>query len=176
MNNKFPDFHSIFDLDILQGKLYWKKRLSQRVQIGKEAGYYTHEYKCVCIQGVNYRIHRIIWYMTYGYMPINDIDHINGNRSDNRLKNLRECTRRENTQNKECHRNGKLVGTHYKKPEFKGKKSIRPICKPWQASIQINGKRIYLGRYFTEQEAHQAYVKSLLTNLKNSSDYHFLTT
>ena len=79
------------------------------------------------------------------------IDHINGVRCDNRLENLRIVTSRENSQNKVCHRQGKLVGTSLRN---KG----RNLKKPWQSAIKINGKRKSLGYFATELEAHQTYM------------------
>lgn len=79
------------------------------------------------------------------------IDHINGVRCDNRLDNLRIVTSRENSQNKVCHRQGKLVGASLRN------KGIN-LKKPWQSAIKINGKRKSLGYFATELEAHQTYM------------------
>jgi hypothetical protein len=43
--------------------------------------------------------HRLVWFVTYGKFPNGDIDHLNGDRSDNRIENLRDVTRRANLQN-----------------------------------------------------------------------------
>lgn len=77
------------------------------------------------------------------------IDHINGNPLDNRKKNLRICTHRENMQNKHIHRHGKLYGGYFRKDISK-----------WAAQININKKNIPLGYFKTEYEAHQAYMKA----------------
>jgi hypothetical protein len=146
------DFHELFDLDLKNGTLYWKKRLSQRAKIGDKAGFLDENgYYIVGIKGKKYPVHRIIWQLINGKEPLK-IDHINGDRSDNRFCNLREVTHRENTQNKKCHREGKLVGVTY-----------RPINKnnKWQAQIQIEGKRIYLGCFPTQIQAHHAYLSAL---------------
>lgn len=138
----------LFDYDQKTGKLYWKKRLSQRAKIGSQAGYMRLGYVCIGIENTHYSAHRIVWIMHYGYNPKLDIDHINGDRSDNRLENLREISRRKNTQNKKCHREGKVVGVCYR-PNNKHNK--------YQAQIQMDGRRIYLGCYPTEKLASQAY-------------------
>jgi hypothetical protein len=106
-------------------------------------------YATVCVLGVTQKYHRVCWLLAHG--EIDDelsIDHENGNRTDNRLVNLRLGTTRENDQNKECHRNGKLCGCYWEKESEK-----------WKAQIVINGKNKYLGRFNTEQEAHEAYQK-----------------
>jgi len=94
--------------------------------------------------------HRIAWLLAHG--DIDDglkIDHINGNRTDNRLCNLRLVTARENQQNFECHRDGRLVGAYWNKAKEK-----------WRSQIYINGEQRYLGSFSTEQEAHQAYLNA----------------
>jgi hypothetical protein len=83
-----------------------------------------------------------------------NIDHINGIRNDNRLSNLRVVTTRENNQNLECHRNGKLVGANFDK-----RMSNSP--RPWRAQIKINGKCSNLGAYATEAEANKAYMEKV---------------
>tara|TARA_R110002096_G_scaffold279632_2_gene473836 strand:- start:384 stop:872 length:489 start_codon:yes stop_codon:yes gene_type:complete len=81
------------------------------------------------------------------------IDHINGNKTDNRLVNLRVVTQRENMQNRKCHRDGKLVGT-----TFSRARGYLPT--PWQSKIVIKGRTNHLGYYATEQLAHNAYMKA----------------
>lgn len=76
------------------------------------------------------------------------VDHINGNTMDNRRANLRVCTYRENSCNRETHRSGKLVGTYRTKH---GK---------YAAQIKIDGALKYIGIYPTEYEAHQAYLEA----------------
>ena len=81
------------------------------------------------------------------------VDHINGDKLDNQKSNLRIVTHRENMQNMKCHRDGKLVGTCRDR-------SRRYTPNPWRASIHINGKRVSLGYFPTEQLAHEAYMKA----------------
>jgi len=91
-------------------------------------------------------LHRLIWLLHYGFFPVKDIDHINGNRSDNRITNLREVTRRENNQNREQHRNGKFIG--YTK---RGKR--------YEARIRINGIQTHIGTYDTPEIASAEYKR-----------------
>jgi hypothetical protein len=111
--------------------------------------------------------HSIVW-MLYNKkdIPANlEIDHINGNKIDNRIDNLRLVTHRKNLQNRKTHRAGKLVGTCYNKIYHNDK-----IYHYWLSQIKINSKRIYLGLYKTEKEAHEAYkiackhIKSYVDN------------
>ena len=82
------------------------------------------------------------------------VDHINGIRDDNRLENLRVGTHRDNDSNKNCHRNGHLVGASYMK-------RTPALYKPWQSYIMFNKKQNHLGYFKTEQEAHERYNLAL---------------
>ena len=79
-------------------------------------------------------------------------DHINGNTYDNRKKNLRNCTQRENIHN------AKLYKTN--KTGYKGV-SINTQYNKYEARIIINGKGIFLGRYKNKRKAFMAYIKKL---------------
>jgi hypothetical protein len=95
------------------------------------------------------QVSRLVVEAFIGPIPKNMfVDHINGDRQDNRVENLRIVTRRQNQQNLEKHRNGKLVGcsqdgTH------------------WRCHILLEGVYHRWGWYTTEQEAHLAYLKKL---------------
>ncbi len=83
------------------------------------------------------------------------VDHINGNRSDNRKKNLRICTRAQNMWNRNANRNKFKVEKHGFKGIVKNKKP--GLIKKWRAGIQVNGAR-YCSRYYkTRKEAALAY-------------------
>lgn len=85
--------HSLFDYK--DGSLYWKVRKAPHVKIGARVGSpEVNGYQTVMVNGRNWRIHRLVFLMQYGYLPKN-IDHINGNRSDNRIENLRAANDNE---------------------------------------------------------------------------------
>lgn len=90
--------------------------------------------------------HRLIWRMVTGD-DIPEIDHRDGNRADNRWKNLRPATRSQNQHNRRCNsRRTGLKGT-----------TKQPLANSYFARIKIEGKPIYLGSFKTEAEAHAAY-------------------
>ena len=91
----------------------------------------------------NIYAHQFAWYYNYGY-SVNEIDHINGIKNDNRICNLRSVTHQQNNWNRV---NAK--GYYYNK-----------IAKKWHVQIQVNKKNIYLGLYNTEQEAHHVYLQA----------------
>jgi hypothetical protein len=99
----------------------------------------------VCgIGGRQYRLHRLAWLYVYGEFPKLELDHINGVRTDNRICNLRECTRSENLQNQRG-----VSGAWQLKKSGK-----------WVAAIGLNKKTKRLGSFHTFDEAHQAYLKA----------------
>lgn len=92
--------------------------------------------------------HRLAWFLTHGVWP-GTLDHINGDRSDNRLANLREVSSRENAQNQRVRatRSGRLPGAHFHKPSGRFKSAIR-----------VDGQQQHLGYFNTEEEASAAYL------------------
>jgi len=83
-------------------------------------------------------VHRLIWLHHHGKFPENQIDHINGIRTDNRITNLRDVTNLENHRNqKQCNKNTSgVMGVVWNKKRQK-----------WQAQISVKKKNIYLGLY-----------------------------
>ena len=104
---------------------------------------YGKGYVRVCLGRSHIRSHRLIWMLHYGYIPI-FLDHINGNKTDNRIENLREVTQRENAQNMQIHREGRPPGIYRRKRTY------------WTC-IEIQDNRVYIGQYTTEKEAASAY-------------------
>ena len=87
--------------------LYWKNvvHLNQSKLIGQKAGsIHSTGYRHITFMGKQHKAHRLIWLYVYGYLP-KEIDHINGDRQDNRLENLREVTRSQNQYNKVIQKN-----------------------------------------------------------------------
>lgn len=129
------------------GKLYWRVGRG-RVRVGDEAGNLQHKgYLRVRIDGKEYQIHRLAWYLTYGRWP-EQIDHINRDRTDNRICNLRVCTTQENRRNSSPrkHSLSKYKGVTWNARDGK-----------WYAQIGLDGKGTYLGYFDTEVEAAKAY-------------------
>lgn len=110
-------------------------------------------YVAVSVDGRLYYAHRLAWLYVHGVWPQN-IDHRNGNRADNKLDNLRECSKSENAQNQKRKTNNRsgFVGVHFDS-----------VTGRWRASIRISGKTTKLGRFDTREEAAAAYAEAKLT-------------
>lgn len=140
----------LFDYD--NGVLRWIEKLSARSQyvIGSAAGFVStqkdSEYRYIKIGGKRYNAANIIWLYHYGVMPDVLIDHINHDKSDNRIENLRLATQKENSRNRSLgvKNTSGVIGVD----KHEGK---------WSARIINNeGKRISLGRFKTFKEAAAA--------------------
>jgi len=116
---------------------------------GSEAGCKeTQGYIRIQVDGAAYRAHRLAWLYLYGFMP-KIIDHINGDRSDNRIENLREANQRINNQNR--------------RPETNNQSGYIGVSKSrnkWRATITDKKKSIHIGVFETKELAYQAYLET----------------
>ncbi len=144
------------------GKLFWLPRPREMFTsdrsfntwnvrfAGAEAFATVHRqgYRCGVIAGEKCLAHRAVWAVHSGRWPENQIDHINGDKTDNRIANLREATHAENLQN--SRRPSRNTSG------FKGVCFDRSRGK-WMARIHADGRDRMLGRFDTPEEAHAAY-------------------
>jgi hypothetical protein len=142
----------VFYYDGHRGVLILRIRTSVSTPAGTVVGNgHDRGYLRTRLDGVTYRVHRLVWLWVYGEWPTGEIDHINGIRNDNRITNLRSVTRNVNNQNlKKAQRNNRssgLLGAYKKKNR-------------WQAQIMINGVGTTLGTFDTPEEAHAAYLQA----------------
>ena len=91
-----------------------------------------------------YLAHRLVWLYIYGVFPPHYVDHKDGDKNNNSFTNLRLATPLENQMNKR-----KMKGKYLK--------GVMKVRNSFQAAIRHNKKKLYLGCFNTEQEAHQAY-------------------
>lgn len=90
----------VLDYNETTGEFTWKVTRSNRAKKGKVAGYKNGQgYWCIKVFGAKYLTHRLAWLYVHGEWPEQEIDHINHDRADNRLCNLRPATRKENSRN-----------------------------------------------------------------------------
>ena len=120
--------------------------------IGKPAGTIdTYGRLLVSKDKRQYFAHRLAWFYVHGVFPDKDIDHINGDHSDNRIENLRLVSHAENMQNHRSARSDSATG-------IIGVMQRNRKRSPWYAEIRLNGKKKYLGSFATKEEAQQAFL------------------
>lgn len=150
MELKHADLLSTLDYDPATG-LFRRKVAQHRRDVGAVAGYLLPSgYVRVSLFHRTYRAHRLAWFYVHGTWPADQLDHIDGNKVNNAIANLREATSSQNAQN-QCdgrpNTASNLLGVSWITER-----------KKWRAQIVVNGKVFYLGRFATEQAAHAAYL------------------
>ena len=141
--------------DYRDGELYWKVRKAKNTKIGDRAGWLCwNGYRQASINGKNYFTHRLIFLFHHGRLP-KEIDHIDGDPSNNTISNLRVATRQENHMNQKKSKsyNGKPTSSKYKGVSWNKEK------QKWTAHIGIDGKLRHLGYFRSEIKAAKAYDK-----------------
>lgn len=130
------------------GSMVWRISTSNRNPVGSEAGtIMANGYRAVTIDGQRHLGHRLAWFYVHGSWP-KELDHINRDRSDNRMVNLRLATRSQNNMNRSARSDNKsgVTGVTWHKQSQK-----------WRATIHKNGKQIQIGMFETIEEAAKAY-------------------
>jgi hypothetical protein len=131
------------------GEFIWIVRPSKAVKNGDIAGVIDKRgYRTIGIKGKIYKAHRLAWLYVHGSLPTGLIDHINGDKSDNKIQNLRDVFADGNSQN-------------IRKPNKRNKSGFLGVIffqNKWRASITVNSKTQWLGDYSTPEEAHAAYL------------------
>lgn len=114
--------------------------------VGEIAGYLhaPSGYWHIMLDYRKYKAHRLVWLYRHGHWPRFQLDHINGNRGDNRLVNLRECTGSQNGMNAKL----KTNNTSGYKGVYWDKANER-----WRPFVAVDGKNRFLGRFKCLQEA-----------------------
>jgi HNH endonuclease/AP2 domain len=138
------ELKSLFSYDPDTGVIRWIAKGKGMIK-KKAAGTLLHSgYLGICVGPKRWQAHRIAWALHHGTWPKDQIDHINGVKTDNRICNLREAT---NSQN------GKNLGlSKANKSGVKGV-SFENYTQRWKASIKVENKTISLGRFNSIEDA-----------------------
>lgn len=133
----------VLSYDAETGIFTWKSYRSRQARAGGNAGTVNAKngYAYIGVERKRYLAHRLAWFYTHGKWPIDDIDHIDGVRTNNRIGNLREATRAQNLANTP----GRKVtpkGVHFMKNRG-----------TWNAKLANK----HIGAYRTMEEAAEAY-------------------
>jgi len=148
-------------LEYRDGKLFWKVSRG-RIKIGSEAGrLISSGYKQVGFKGKVYLQHRLIWVM-HGNDPVDCLDHIDGDRLNNRIENLRPATKTENNWNAIL----KITNTSGIKGVTWNKNRT---C--WQGHVGYKGKQHHVGCFKNKEECAKA-VKEFREKLHGDFTNH----
>jgi hypothetical protein len=146
------ELRELLHYDSDTGRLVWKERPislfpsrnAWRRWNGKHAGKEAFTalddkgYKQGNVLGRHYKAHRVIWALHYGSAPDGHIDHINHDKADNRISNLRDVAKRTN---------------HLNLSRRAGPMGVGRFRQRWRARIMVNYREVHLGTFDTEQEA-----------------------
>jgi hypothetical protein len=136
------ELREVFSYDPERGALYWKVDSGARARAGMRAGTLgigkTLRYQLVKYEGQQYYTHKVIWALHHGLWASGEVDHIDGDRTNNSVTNLREVTHAENTRNA--------------RRRSDNRSGINGVCweekkNRWRVQIGKNGRIHQVGRY-----------------------------
>ena len=131
------------DTGVFTRKLYVRGH-----KVGEVVGFDWNGYRGIKLDGKGYQAHRLAWLYVYGEHPKHEVDHINCNKMDNRIANLRDIPKNKNRENQIApYKNNKL-----------GVQGVSMHRGKYKAQIQIAGVVTYLGVHETLEAAKQAYI------------------
>jgi hypothetical protein len=153
------ELHELLNYDPETGVFTWRNDVMAGPQGGairKRAGDVAggidgYGYRLICTKQRRFRAHRLAWLYMTGEWPANDVDHINGDRIDNRWCNLRAATRAENLRNTKPHKDGStgFKGVYWDKRQ-----------RRYYSQIMVSGKVFWLGSFKCPTAAHFAYSRA----------------
>lgn len=132
----------VLDYDPDTGEFSWMDSRPRSPGCLNAAGYWV-----IGIGERGYYAHRLAWFYVYGEWPKRHLDHINRNKKDNRIVNLREATPSQNQTNTVARGASGLKGAYWHEKR-----------KKWYSKIGFSGKLYHLGYYSSKEEAHQAWA------------------
>jgi hypothetical protein len=135
------------------GKFTWLANRGTRARAGHEAGSLSNGYVTIKLQGKVHKAHRLAWLYMTGAWPVMSIDHIDGDKANNKFSNLRDVSRSANLQNQIRPQAGNRAGAL----------GVTPHRSGFQARIQTGKTQKYLGTFQTAEQAHAAYLDAKRT-------------
>jgi hypothetical protein len=140
----------LISYDLETGRFTWLVSSCVRAA-GTEAGsIHASGYKVIRIGGMHYFGHHLAWLLHYGRWPVGSVDHINLDKVDNRISNLREATPPQ-----------QIGNTRVRKDSRSGIKAVTQVMSGrWRARIRVAGKERHLGTFDTAEQATAAYSAS----------------
>ena len=143
------DLRAALQYDPALGDFVWRVARGTR-KAGKPAGCnHCDGYWTIKIKGLSFLAHRLAWLYVYGIWPLHEVDHIDGNKLNNRITNLRDVPRLLNMQNQSAARSHNQTGL----------RGVSRKGDKFRAQISANGQaRQHIGLYDTAIEASAAYL------------------
>lgn len=139
---------ALLDYDPVTGNFKWRVPRGGLPAGAPAGGTHCQGYVAIQFCGKPRLAHRLAWLHFYGEWPSGNLDHINRNKKDNRIDNLRIVTQSQNMQNTGLQQNNTSG--------FRGVSLNKPTGR-WKAYIKVGGRRKHLGYFATQQEASAAY-------------------
>lgn len=141
------------------GSLRWKKSPNGRAPMDSVAGcVHRNGYRYVRIGGTKYLAHRVVWLLATGHWP-EELDHIDGDRENNSIDNLRLSSRSENACNRGAQRNS-----------LSGVKGVSFVNSKWWARIKLRG--VSYGAYFKTLEEAKEWIEFVREELHGTFANH----
>ena len=163
----------LLDYDPETGEFRWRVSRGNRIKVGAAAGTVSsNSYAVIKINGMPFKAHRLAWLHFHGVWPEHQIDHIDENKSNNRISNLRDVPQSMNQHNAI-------------KPRKDGTSGYRGVSwdkgkTRWRAQIEVNGQKQYIGLFDTPKAAHAAYLAAKLRlhpgDVRNLTEIQLLPT
>lgn len=119
------------------GELYWRVKKSKKTMVGARAGFYNQAYGQIRVDGRAQYIHRIVYAMFFGATDL-EIDHIDGDKYNNRIENLRAATRKQNSVN---------IRTPRRNTSGHKNVSLHAKSGKWQVRLIADGKPMFFGLF-----------------------------
>ena len=137
----------VFTWKLQPGLASWNARYSGKVAGSSD----RYGYLMIKLQGRRLLAHRLVWLHVYGEWPAELVDHVNRDKADNRLSNLRAASYAQNSAN-----------MTKRARNTSGLKGVSPVSgtAKWRARIKIERKSINLGTFSSKRDAHAAYVQA----------------
>ena len=163
----------LLDYEPDTGIFYWRIQPSRSVKAGAVAGSVrSDDYIGIMVNGTRFMAHRLAWLHFHGVWPEHQIDHIDENKSNNRILNLRDVPQSMNQHNAIKPRKDGTFG-------YRGV-SWHKNKKRWHAHITVSGRQKHLGLFNTPEAAHAAYLAAKLRlhpgDIRNLAEIQSLPT
>ena len=148
------ELKELLSYDAETGKFSWVQPKGSKAE-GSPAGYVSwNGYVEIKINKRVYWAHRLAWLYVHGNFPKEHTDHIDGDRANNSISNLREASNAQNMQNI---RNPTIKNTS-------GFLGVQKSGKKWKAMISVSGIKKHIGTFSSKEEAYEAYVRAKRIN------------